>query len=329
MTTVGWYVHHHGSGHLMRFLAVRPHLDAEVVVFSSRPRPASLPERTRWVALDRDDEPIVSADGSTRHPRDASPSAGGLLHWAPLHHPGHAGRLSTIASAAAEERFDAFVVDVSVEVSLLVRLLGIPLILMTQPGERDDRPHELAFAAADAVVAPWPSDRPDPHGRRPHEVGGISRFAGRARTTAPERGRVLLLGGGVPDASAVPDDTDAWRWRRIGGDAAWVDDPWHEICAAEIVVCGAGQNAVADLAAAGARAVVIPEERPFGEQQATAAALDAAGLAVVVDRRPSAQEWPALLERARRLEPRWELWQTAGAAQRAARVVADTVERLR
>ena len=32
---VGWYVHHHGAGHRTRFSAVRPHLDADVVVFSS------------------------------------------------------------------------------------------------------------------------------------------------------------------------------------------------------------------------------------------------------------------------------------------------------
>ncbi len=56
MSVVGWYVHHHGAGHLTRFLAVRPHLDHEVVVFSSMPAPARLPDRTSWVILPRDAE---------------------------------------------------------------------------------------------------------------------------------------------------------------------------------------------------------------------------------------------------------------------------------
>ena len=40
---VGWYVHHHGAGHLTRLLAVRPHLDADVVVFSSLAAPVAVP----------------------------------------------------------------------------------------------------------------------------------------------------------------------------------------------------------------------------------------------------------------------------------------------
>ncbi len=42
-SAVGWYVHHHGAGHITRFLAVRPHLDAQVTVFSSLAAPDPLP----------------------------------------------------------------------------------------------------------------------------------------------------------------------------------------------------------------------------------------------------------------------------------------------
>ncbi|PWD52341.1 hypothetical protein C8046_03795 [Serinibacter arcticus] len=328
MSTIGWYVHHHGSGHLVRFLAVRPHLSDDVVVLSSLPEPAALPPRTRWVVLDRDDDVVTGPDGVARDPHEADPRAGGHLHWAPLHHPGHTRRLATIAEVVAAERPGAFVVDVSAEVGVLVRLLGVPLVAMTQPGVREDAPHRLARGLAHAVVAPWPAGRIAGAPPELHEVGGVSRFGGRPRSAAPEPGRVLLLGGGPEAPLRAPGTTGDWHWHRLG-DEGWVEDPWHDLCRAEVIVSAAGQNAVADLAAAGARAVVIAQDRPFDEQRATADALREGGLAVVVDAWPDDDAWPALLEAARRLDPPWERWQVAGAAERAAAVISSTTERWR
>ena len=36
---IGWYIHHHGRGHLARAEAVRAHLDEPVVALSSLPEP--------------------------------------------------------------------------------------------------------------------------------------------------------------------------------------------------------------------------------------------------------------------------------------------------
>ncbi|MDF2444423.1 MAG: N-acetylglucosaminyl-diphospho-decaprenol L-rhamnosyltransferase, partial [Subtercola sp.] len=80
------------------------------------------------------------------------------------------------------------------------------------------------------------------------------------------------------------------------------------------------------LAAVGARAIVIGQPRPFGEQEATADALAAAGLAVVAPSWPEASEWPALLARARASTPEWSAWEVAGAAGRAAAVIAEVAE---
>jgi len=352
---VGWYVHHHGAGHRTRFSAVRPHLDADVVVFSSLAAPADLPDDTTWVELERDDAPTTGADGVVRHPADASPTVGGLLHWAPVAHPGHTARLGRIAAAvagaAADGRpFDAMVVDVSVEVTLFARLLGVEVVVVSQPGDRTDEPHRLAHDAASRVIAPWPAgthdssalDRVAPKVRW---VGGISRQAGRQVATAAPAvaagpssavvpGSVLFVGGaGGSDhddlaaslagaAHATPDTT----WSTLGIDR-WVDDPWAEMATAEVIVTWAGQNTVADLAALGARAVVVPQTRPFDEQLTTAHALDRAGLAVVATSWPADDEWPALIERARGLRPDWSAWQVEGAAARAAAVVAEVAGR--
>ena len=176
-TRIGWYVHHHGRGHLARMLAIVPHLDAEIRCFSSLPRPDTLPQHCSWTVLARDDD---QGPGGTE-PRTADPDAGGLLHWAPLGHAGHRARLATMVASVAETPVDAFVVDVSVEVALLVRLLGIRTVVIAQPGTRNDAAHELGYRAATTIVAPWPEALLDP----PHLAavkgktvftGGISRF---------------------------------------------------------------------------------------------------------------------------------------------------------
>ena len=338
MTHVGWYVHHHGSGHLMRFLAVRPHLDADVTVFSSLASPASLPVRTRWVELERDDDTFTGPSGEIRRPDAADPTAGGLLHWAPVGHPGHRSRLGAIASAAVIDRLDAFVVDVSAEVALFVRLLGLPLILFTQPGDRGDGAHTSAFDAAHAVIAPWPEDaHASPAlrrlGSRVHYVGGISRFEGRAVHATAEPRTVAVLAGGVNDPDGFASHADAaaaaaprWRWEVIGGSGdRWRDDPFETIVAADVVVSAAGQNAIADLAVARARAIVIPQSRPFDEQRWTAQALARGGLAVVAEEWPVAERWGDLLEQARSIHPDWSRWSVSGAAQRASAVIEHTV----
>jgi len=339
MTRIGWYVHHHGRGHLARLLAVAAHVSNDIVCFSSLPEPAGLPTNCSWVVLDRDDAEEPETGGPLRG-RDVD--AGGLLHWAPALHNGHRRRLSAIAAALESRPVTAFVVDVSAEVTLFVRLLGIPTILITQPGTRNDDPHTLAFRAAHTVIAPWPGDllRPAHLADLPHVVyvGGISRFDGRQTErnlrSPATRPRVLVLGGAGGSAvttaavSAAAAATPEYDWSSVGlpgpDGSGWSDDPWDQLRAADIVVAWAGQNSIADLAAANVRAVVIPQARPFDEQEQTAQALAGSGLAVVEPSWPAADDWPGVLARAHSLQPDWATWRSAGAAQRAAAEIDAT-----
>ncbi|RKR74817.1 glycosyltransferase [Frondihabitans australicus] len=335
--TVGWYVHNHGRGHVTRFLAIRRQLDADVVVFSSLDEPHDLPDRTRWIRLDRDDLAETDSTGRVREPADAAPTAAGLLHWAPLGHRGHRSRLGRIAVETLRLHLAAFVVDVSVEVTLFVRLLGIPVVLVAQPGRRDDDAHRLAYRAATRILAPWPAGLVDEPRFEPGVdvvyTGGISRFSDRATDVAAERSGVLvLLGAGghaVSDADldAFSDVLPEEATTILAAGRGWSDDPWPLLASAEIVVSWAGQNSVADIAAAGARAVVIPQQRPFDEQVVTATVLERHDLAVVEPAWPDAWSWPSVLDRARLREPRWSLWQTSGAPCRAAATIAEVAER--
>lgn len=318
---IGYYVHHVGRGHFRHATCIAAALGDEVTGLSSSPRPADW--SGTWIELARDDT------GAAR-----DPGAHGVLHWAPLHDAGLASRMAAIASWIADARPDALVVDVSVEVATYARLMGVPVVVMALPGDRSDPAHQLGFSLAEAILAPWPAGLGDldrdlrPWADRVRHVGGLSRFAGRPHTD-PARGarrRVLVLQGeggtssGVADVARAAAATPDWDWHRLGP-GAWSEDPWPQLCAADVVVTHAGLGALADVAAAGSPAVVIPEDRPHDEQRATARALAAAGLAITEDRWPPDHRWPGILARALDRDPGWSRWDTDGAAARAARVI--------
>ncbi len=114
----------------------------------------------------------------------------------------------------------------------------------------------------------------------------------------------------------------------IGGSAAtWVSDPWTLILKTDVVVTHAGQGAVAEVAAARRPAVIIPQDRPHGEQRATGHVLaHGPWPAVVVPAMPTTG-WPALLDRARGLDGEaWRVWNDGAGAARAARHIVRTAD---
>ena len=282
------------------------------------------------VKLPRDDE--------SKQPSE--PTARGALHWAPLRDPGYTARMSAVAQWVSDTRPEAAVIDVSVEIAAFIRLMGVPVIVMTLPGKRVDAPHLLVHRLADHIVATWPEQLCAPPWLRQYAaktsyVGGVSRFDGReivcAATSAPTESsplRVLVLSGrgdtfgdaAINEAArACPSST----WTIMGGTtSSWAMDPWPQICAAHVVVTHAGQSSIADVAAAERPAVIIPQPRPFDEQHATADVLRRHRLAVVTRDWPDTRSWPALLAHASTRDPtRWHRWHVRGAAARAAAAI--------
>lgn len=311
---IGFYAHHHGSGHVHRCRAIMAALDRPAQLLSTDP--------SADVVLVDDAGASISGD------RDAH----GTLHHVPPGHAGLRGRMAQIAAWIDEHRPAAFYVDVSVEVALLARLMGVPVITLAMPGVRDDAAHQLGYRQAAAIIAAWPNWVPLPehlraHGPRVHQVGGISRFRGVEDVID---GDVVVLSGRGGSGwtrgqwDAVQEACPGRSFLFLGGDTA-VADPLPYLAGARVVVTAGGQNSVADIAVADTPALVLPQERPFAEQHATAALLDAAGLAVVRSQFPAAADWPDLLDVTNSLDSRWIRWQTSGAAQRAADVIRKVV----
>jgi Glycosyltransferase family 28 C-terminal domain len=300
-------------------------LGDRVTGLSSLARPPDWPGD--WLMLPRDDtgDPVIE------------PTARGQLHWAPLGHPGLRDRMAAIAGWIQRSAPSVIVVDVSVEVATLARLLGVPVISVMLPGNRADPAHRLGHALAETLIAPWPAAwsaillGPDTETARIRAVGAFSRFDGRApepRIPGRRPSVLVLHGSGGSEISAghvreAAAATPGWAWSVLGGaDAPWLDDPWPALCRADVVVTHGGMNAIADVAAARKPAVVVPQARPHGEQLATSRALDRAGLAVVAGRWPRAASWPAVLRAALELGgERWNAWSTGTGAADAAKII--------
>jgi hypothetical protein len=168
---IGYYVHHQGGGHLQRMLAISRHLDQPMTALSSLPAPADAPP---WVDLPMDDVATSFVD----------PTANGTLHWVPRHNAGLRRRMAIIADWIEMNDPDLMVVDVSVEVATLCRLLGVPTVVVAMRGDRFDRAHRTAYDAADALLASWPAefavfDWPITWLRKTFHAGAITRFADR------------------------------------------------------------------------------------------------------------------------------------------------------
>lgn len=323
---IGYYVHHRGEGHAARALTIADRFPGPVTGLSSRARPSGW--EGEWVRLSAD-------EGPARY--EADPTVGGALHWAPAHHPGLRHRMAQLASWIDAARPRLLVVDVSVEVAVFARLIGVPVAVMAMPGIRTDDPHQLAFRIASVIVAPWPSWTSPMTGGRAWDhklrcVGALSRFDGRPAPKPPAHGRrrVVVLsgrGGTALGANQIADAaraTPAWDWEVLGGPSRWEPDPWTALARADVVVTHAGQNAVAEVAASRRPAIVIPQDRPHGEQRATARELGRAGLALVRTRWPSRDQWPELLASAARMDgERWSRWSDGRGGDRAARLLAS------
>lgn len=326
---LGWYVHHHGRGHLHRAVAVARELDEPVTGLSSLPRPDGW--AGDWVQLAPDDDPAPAGGDDV--------TAGGRLHWVPTHHPGLSRRAHQLSAWLDRARPRCVVVDVSVEVTLLVRLHGVPVVGVVLPGRRDDAAHRLALDVSDLLVGAWPAEAtaamlpglPAEVHARVHGVGALSRHPVAQRSPQP---RTVTFLGGAGGHDLAPDALDElldraraatprWTWE-VAGPGRWHDDVAGLLERSSVVVTHAGQNALAEVAAARRPAVVVPQARPHEEQLTSAAALAAGGWPVTVLPALPDEGWPDLLEQvARHDASAWRGWCDGGAAGRFAALLRE------
>ena len=326
---VAFYVHHHGRGHAnrTRLLTERWATDAPLHVFTSAPEPFR-----DWTAGELH---VLPPDVSPDRDPAQDLLQHQVLHYAPIDLPGLQQRMAVIAEWIAEHRPALFVVDLSVEIALFVRLCGCRTALVRLHGYRDDPAHTAAFRLADHLLAPFPPQLEDAHTpdwvrAKTTYLGTFSRYDHRQETRAECRQQLRLsisppiitvingAGGGArvqrkcqEAARATPD----WLFLlvgRVGGASVaglpnlhyvgFVSDTFPYLKAADVVVGSGGTNTMMEVGAARVPFLSTPEERPFAEQRCKMEALQRLGLTRIVPKNIKPEEWTGLLEEARNMD---------------------------
>lgn len=156
---LGYYAHHHGSGHCRQIDKLAALLPAEarqqLTVFTSVTSDTytfAAIDEGRIVRLPAEDERAddVLAGRAGQYWQPAS------LHYSPVGNSDIQQRSHKILDTIHQRHIDLMVVDVSVEVAMLCRAASVPYLYVRLPGIRDDEPHLNALAGALALLAPYP-----------------------------------------------------------------------------------------------------------------------------------------------------------------------------
>lgn len=316
---IGYYVHHRGAGHRHRARLIAESLKTSCTLIGTFAD--SIDELGGRPVLDLPDD---RADGAFGGDAGASnvPTA---FHYAPLDHAGVRRRMAMLAAWIDTHDPALIVVDVSVEIALFARLLGVRTAVMRLTGARTDTPHLEAFRSAALVLAPFPPLFESPETptwvRDKTFYGGfLTRPVEVVPRESPIRRVAVVLGRGgasgdtpmfVHAARATPDVA----WHVYGPLAAstsalpnlhihgWQRSVAQAIDDADVVIGGAGDGLLADVAARAKRFICLPEPRPFDEQRDKGRTLAAHAMAVVLDAWPEPDAWPALFRKAEALDP--------------------------
>lgn len=156
---LGYYAHHHGSGHCRQIdkLAALLPVDAkrQLIVFTSLSRDDynfTAVDETQIVRLQAEDEcadDVLKGRAGEHWQPDS-------LHYSPVGNSNIQKRSHQILDTIYQCKIDLMIIDVSVEVAMLCRAASIPYLYIRLPGIRDDTPHLNAFAGALALLAPYP-----------------------------------------------------------------------------------------------------------------------------------------------------------------------------
>ena len=313
---IAFYVHHHGSGHLMRALAIARHLSNHRVFLMGSALnidQSSLDSHIELIEL-----PVDTPQHSD-HDYSEGTSVDGL-HYAPLNITGIKERSAIMTDFFVQNPRMILIVDVSVEVTLLARLCGIPTIVMRQHGLRIDLPHCLAYQSASLLIAPFDAALETTTSSWIQEKtfysGGFSRFPKtNQEVKEATTKRICILtgtGGSSLDLKAITliaEQCPVLEFHVLGkitgmetrqlsnltfhGHLHEIEDILNN-CG--LVIGNTGHNTVMEISSLNKRFIGIPEHRPFDEQLDKANVLNGIpGFKCVRPENISTTDWQAII----------------------------------
>ncbi|KLT63766.1 glycosyltransferase [Pedobacter sp. BMA] len=341
--TIAFYVHHHGSGHLMRTLQIVSALHGQkIILMGSGLKSIHTSDQFEVIHLPPDYEEEALSETSSEQPQ--------TFHYAPLGLAGIRNR-TEIMTRVFKDRYPLLlVVDVSVEVTLLARLSGIPTIVIRQHGKRDDLPHIMAYQSAEVLLAPFPIEMlnqpEDKTFDKTFFTGGFSRFSSRPLVKDIVKNNIAILigaGGSSINASLISEiaaQARDYKFHIIGGpdtnnntqNTCWhgkIEDPFDLLTSCELIIGNTGHNTVMETASLNKRFIGIPEDRPFNEQVEKALSITGRmGIEIVYPADLNIQNWNELIQRLVLQLPDWSGVTDETALDKAAGLILSTGKRL-
>lgn len=321
-----FYIHHHGSGHLTRALAIAAQLPSDEVVFlgsSLETYKDLIPKGIRSIELPFD----IPANSD----RDWAASDLSFLHYAPVNVKGIINRNYLITKFFAKHNHCLLFVDVSVEITLLARLCGIPTVVVRQHGNRSDLAHLMAYESASFVLAPYAKsmaqDIESDFAHKTFYSGGFSKYSGMSvehNTSADDQIAMFFGRGGtcfdwkliaqirkdLPETSSLHILGTIPDYHAISGVSYYGNSKtaYDILKNCGIVISNAGHNCVMELGDLRKKVICVPAERPFEEQKIKAKLLQNAGVATIIEEQALHQvNWSHIIENAKKLKV--EAWE--------------------
>ncbi|MFC4211233.1 glycosyltransferase [Pedobacter lithocola] len=337
--TIAFYIHHHGSGHLMRTLQIVKALKNHQVILMGSGLKAltELPSNIKVAHL-----PLDIAD------ENENTSVGNIksmaFHYAPIGIKGIRNRVALMTEVFQKNYPLILVIDVSVEVALLARLAGIPTIIMRQHGNRTDLPHQLAYDSAELLIAPFSNEmyvgEKDNAYKKTVFTGGFSRFDSVENNVNINQNTVcILVGNGGTSITemfikSIALSCNKFHFKVLGLEQnksnrlanleflGQVVNPAETIKEANIIIGNTGHNTVMEAASLNKRFVGIPENRPFDEQIEKAKSIqNRAGIKIVSPNELLKTDWLLLLENIKGEQVDWK----GVIAPKAVEILAETI----
>ncbi|TWR25896.1 hypothetical protein FPZ43_16585 [Mucilaginibacter pallidiroseus] len=233
-----------------------------------------------------------------------------------------ANRAKALADAIIQYQPKTFYCDGLPELAIIVRGMGVPVVLIHLPGNIMNDPTQVfAHQLADHIIAHFPEklEQDDyQFGSKTFYSGYLSQYSGRdlPNVECNEVNNVtVLLGYDNYDEQVLKNITADYSttFTIIGNKRTYnlaanckqlgrVADISKAI-SGDIVISAAGQNTIAELLSLNKHLILLPEPRPYNEQEVHAKVLAKNNIALLAHEDFSATQWQDVLSEAKNFKP--------------------------
>lgn len=159
---IGYYAHHHGSGHCRQADKLAALLNKQGLLAEHYLTVFTSVSPTDYVFEHLAADSVVRLAAEDERSDDLLPGRAGQywqpssLHYSPVGNPDIQSRSLKLLNEISRQQIELMIIDLSVEVALLCRAASIPYLYVRLPGDRNDDPHINAFTGAIGLLAAYP-----------------------------------------------------------------------------------------------------------------------------------------------------------------------------